>query len=296
MKKSYDKTDLACEMRSPVRGEGVPGVRTEEKTVHGTEILLTEVSPGEGERRSGRAAGQYVTVFTGQFWLKGAEEYEATLQALAEHLRKMAECALPHKPIRDLKLLVAGLGNRFITSDALGPLTVDRLIATRHIREADQRLFRLIGHAELSLIAPGVVGQTGFEAAEMVLGAARCAKPDLILVIDALAARSCHRLGTTVQLSNRGIMPGSGIGNHRQSIDRETMGVPVFSLGIPTVVSSSALIHEALTEAELPTEGETLTTLLNDGESFFVSPKDCDTVVAEGARLFADAIGLAFRS
>ena len=138
--------------------------------------------------------------------------------------------------------------------------------------------------------------QLGVETLELLKSVTKTVCPDLVVVIDALAARSCHRLGTTVQLSNRGIMPGSGIGNHRQSIDRETMGVPVFSLGIPTVVSSSALIHEALTEAELPTEGETLTTLLNDGESFFVSPKDCDTVVAEGARLFADAIGLAFRS
>ncbi|MBQ9121016.1 MAG: GPR endopeptidase [Clostridia bacterium] len=296
MHENYYRTDLACEIRRSSDGEKEPGVCTRQRTQNGIEVLETDIEPGEGETRSGRAAGRYITIFAGKFWLKGREEYDEICGVLSDTLRQMTERTLPHKNRKELKILIAGLGNRFITSDALGPLTVDRLIATRHIRETNTRLFHLIGNCEISLIAPGVIGQTGFEAAEMILGAAKCAEPDLILAIDALAARSCHRLGTTVQLSNRGIMPGAGIGNHRQSIDQETMGTPVFSLGIPTVVSSSALILEAMEEAAVPDAGgDRLSRLLKSGESFFVSPKECDTVVAEGAKLFSDAIQSAFR-
>ena len=294
MTKNYCRTDLACEWKGDTE-EGAEGVRVRRKTVGGTEILTTLVEAGAGERTAGRAAGKYVTVFAERFWLSEAKEYEQLYHLLAGELRQMAERALPHVPSTEWKILIAGLGNRFITSDALGPLTVDRLIATRHIRETNVRLFHLIGNCEISLIAPGVVGQTGFEAAELIRGAAECARPDLILAVDALAARSCARLGTTVQLSDRGILPGSGIGNHRKSIDRETMGTPVFSLGIPTVVSSSALLVEALEEAGVDAGDSRLTARLEEGRDFFVSPKECDTIVSEGAKLLADAISTAFR-
>lgn len=294
MEKNYCRTDLACEWKGDAEG-GEEGVRISRQTVDGTEILTTLVEAGKGEESAGRAAGKYVTVFAERFWLREAKEYEQLYRLVAGELRRMAENALPRTPRTEWKILIAGLGNRFITSDALGPLTVDRLIATRHIRETNARLFHLIGNCEISLIAPGVVGQTGFEAAELIRGAAECARPDLILAIDALAARSCGRLGTTVQLSDRGILPGSGIGNHRKSIDRENMGTPVFSLGIPTVVSASALLAEALEEAGVDTEDRRLTVRLEEGRDFFVSPKECDTIVSEGAKLLADAISTAFR-
>jgi len=294
MKNTDVKTDLACEWRGCESDRSQRGVRVKTQTVSGIRVQSVEVSAGEGERQVGRPAGEYVTVFSDKFWLTAREEYEALCAVLAERIRSLADGVLPHRSAELPRILVAGLGNRFVTADALGPLTVDRLIATRHIR-TNARLFQAVGSCEISLIAPGVVGQTGFEAAEMIRAAAECAKPDLILVIDALAARSCQRLGTTVQLSNRGVMPGSGVGNHRKSIDHHSMGAPVFTFGIPTVVSSAALIREAVAEAGLDSDAEARIGELAEAEECFVSPKNCDTIVAEGATLFADAIQQAFR-
>lgn len=295
MEKYVKRTDLACEIGQDIRKDLRAGIRTVERVENGIRTLVTDVEPGEGERCSGRAAGRYVTVYTKEFWLSSAEEYGVLCRTIATVLSKMTRDAFPCKNNAELKILIAGLGNRFITSDALGPLTTDRLIATRHIRETNTRLFHLIGNCEISLLAPGVVGQTGFEAAELIRGAAECAKPDLILAIDALASCSCERLGTTVQIANRGIMPGSGIGNHRQSIDSDTMKIPVFSLGIPTVVSSSTLILEAMEKAGMQETDGRMSDVLKNGESYFVTPKECDTVVAEGAKLLADAISHAYR-
>lgn len=295
MVKYVKRTDLACEIGQDIKKNSTTGIHAVERVENGIRTLVTDVEPGEGERCSGRAAGRYVTVYTKEFWLSSAEEYDVLYRTIATVLTKMTRDAFPCKNNAELKILIAGLGNRFITSDALGPLTTDRLIATRHIRETNTRLFHLIGNCEISLLAPGVVGQTGFEAAELIRGAAECAKPDLILAIDALAACSCERLGTTVQIANRGIMPGSGIGNHRQSIDSDTMQIPVFSLGIPTVVSSSTLILEAMEKAGMQEMDERMSDVLKNGESYFVTPKECDTVVAEGAKLLADAISHAYR-
>lgn len=295
MKKHSTRTDLACEIGQNIKQDGTHGIHARERKENGIQILVTDVEPGEGERNSGRAAGRYVTVYTKEFWLSSSEEYDILYRTIAALLTRMTKDTLPCKNNAELKILIAGLGNRFITSDALGPLTTDRLIATRHIRETNTRLFHLIGNCEISLLAPGVVGQTGFEAAELIRGAAERAKPDLILAIDALAARSCERLGTTVQIANRGIMPGSGIGNHRQSIDSDTMKIPVFSLGIPTVVSSSTLILEAMEKAGMGTMDDRMSDVLKNGENYFVTPKECDTIVAEGAKLLADAISHAYR-
>ena len=295
MEKHIPRTDLACEIGQNIKSDGTNGILAREQVKNGIRTLVTDITTKEGEQYSGRVIGQYVTVYTGEFWLDTPEKYNALFTTIASILEKMTQSAFPGVSKSKLKILVTGLGNRFITSDALGPLTVDRLIATRHIRNTDARLFRLIGSCETSLLAPGVVGQTGFEAAELIRGASDCAKPDLVLAIDALAARSLERLGTTVQISNRGIMLGAGIGNHRQSIDKDTMGIPVFSLGIPTVVSSSTLILEAIEKAKLHADNSHLHKILESGESYFVTPKECDAIVSEGAKLLADSISHAFR-
>jgi GPR endopeptidase len=145
--------------------------------------------------------------------------------------------------------LVVGLGNSEITPDAIGPFSVRKLNVTRHLRGIDEKLYDTIGRCEISALFPGVLGQTGIETVELIRGAAENAHPDVVLVIDALAARSCDRLAATVQLSDSGINPGSGIGNHRKAICRETVGVPVIALGVPTVVNSATLVYDALHKA-----------------------------------------------
>ena len=146
-------------------------------------------------------------------------------------------------------VFVAGLGNAELTADAIGPRTVRLLTATRHLREHAAGLYREAGCAALSALAPGVLGQTGIETVEILRGTVQTVRPDVMLVIDSLAARSCTRLASTVQITDTGISPGSGVGNHRAAINRATVGVPVISVGVPTVVNSATLVYDALSEA-----------------------------------------------
>ena len=178
-----------------------------------------------------------------------------------------------------LSVLVAGLGNAGLTADAIGPLTVEGLHVTRHLMDADQALYRSLGCSALSAIAPGVLGQTGVETLELLRGAVRAVKPDVVILIDALAARSCDRMAATVQISDVGISPGSGVGNRRAPIDRETLGVPVISIGVPTVVQSATLVWDALQSAGIQEIDERLEHVLKSGVNFFVSPKESDVCV-----------------
>ena len=193
-------------------------------------------------------------------------------------------------------VLTVGLGNRDITADALGPKTVDGLLVTRHIKEYKPDIFEKIGQREMSALCPGVVGQTGIETFELIEGAVKRVCPDLVIVIDALAARSVDRLATTVQISDTGIAPGSGIGNKRRRIDRESLGVPVLAVGVPTVVDSATLVYDALGRAGIEETSEELERVLENSRSFFVSLKESDVAVSESARLLANAINYAFRS
>ena len=189
---------------------------------------------------------------------------------------------------------MAGLGNRYIASDAIGPLAVRDITVTRHIKELDPALFGSLGSATVSAIAPGVIGQTGIEAVEIIRGAAENVSPGLIIAIDALAAKSIDRLAVTVQLSDTGIAPGSGIGNARKAIDRATLGIPVISVGVPTVVDSSTLIYDMLNLAGADDIPDCVKNALDNGRSFFVTLKDADSASRENAKLIARAINLAF--
>ena len=193
-------------------------------------------------------------------------------------------------------MLAVGLGNRAMTADAVGPESIRAMTATRHLRIEDPELFAKYSEAELSLLAPGVMGETGIEAVELVAGAVKAAAPELVIAVDALAARSVTRLATTVQLSDTGIRPGSGVGNSRRAIDRETLGVPVLAIGIPTVVSSHTLVYDAFRQAGIA-DGEIpdrLRELLSEGASFFVSPRESDTVTERAAQLVANAVNSSF--
>ena len=191
------------------------------------------------------------------------------------------------------RILIAGLGNRHITADALGDEVVGMITVTRHVK-ANRELFGLLGGREISAIAPGVLGETGIETAKLVAGAVRAAKPQIVVAVDALAARSTDRLATTVQLGSSGISPGSGIGGRRLAINEETLGVPVIALGVPTVVDSSTLVTDALEKAGMTGITEELRHVLESGRSFFVTPKETDTIIKELAELSARAITLAF--
>ena len=276
-------TDLACESTaSPVE------TREERVEIGAHPVLLTRRREADGSRS--------VTLSIGPITERGAGDLPALAHLLAAELTAMAEGLLGRALTPDCRILVAGLGNPAMTPDAIGPGTLRRMTVTRHLKAYDGELFAALGCGELAALSPGVLGQTGMEAAELVGCAAGLVRPHLIVAVDALAAAHCDRLCSTVQLSDRGISPGAGIGNRRAAMNRETMGCPVLGLGVPTVVDSSTLVWDALsrggmTEGEIPPD---LARVLDTGRSFIVSPKDCDEVVELSCRLLATGLDLAF--
>ncbi len=283
-------TDLACErMRADT---SIPGVAYREEEREGFHIGHLLITSDEGAEAIGKPKGHYTTLSFPPIY----QMDEGALLPLSGLLSSLILdfCERLGKPPRSV--LAVGLGNRAMTADAVGPCSIDRMLATRHLSLEEPALFEKLGKVELSLLAPGVLGRTGIEAYDLVKGAAAAISADLVLVIDALAARSTERLAATVQLSDTGIRPGSGVGNARRALDEVSLGVPVLSLGMPTVVNSSTLVRDAFSRANL-SDGEippALKEVLGTGQSFFVSPRECDVVTERAAQLFGDAVNMAF--
>ena len=283
---SYRRTDLAAELDLGDR----EGIAESTESLYGFEVSEIRILTDTASRRLSKPKGRYITADIGKLWLSSDERFDAAAKLISEKLAGLASELVGHSP---MSLLVAGLGNRRITADALGDETCGLITVTRHIKP-HRELYELIGGREISAVTPGVLGQTGIESAELVAAACERVRPELVIAIDSLCARSTDRLATTVQLGSSGISPGSGIGNRRSSIDRESLGVPVIALGIPTVVDSSTLVTDALEKAGITDYDEPLTKVLENGRSFFVTPKETDTIVRELSRLCAEAITLAF--
>lgn len=290
---TYTRTDLACE--SPVRDfSKMDGVDWHEERIGSFCFSELCIMNEDASLRIGKPPGRYITVTCGKINYLGDEDGALLTSLLAKRLTEVAQRLTGKQPGADFGIFVAGLGNAELTADAIGPRTVGRLTATRHLREHEAQLYHSIGCSALSALAPGVLGQTGIETLELLRGAVDFVKPDLVLVVDALAARSCDRLASTVQISDAGISPGSGVGNHRAAITRETLGIPVISLGVPTVVNSSTLVYDALGQAGITDLEEPLRRVLENGRSFFVSPKDSDVITERVARILSEAIEEAF--
>ena len=245
---------------------------------------------------TGKPMGTYATVFfDGAFSDDGLfdEAVEKTAEVLREFLKNVRS------------VLAVGLGNAEMTADALGPRVIDRLIVSRHLKDQLPELYRELALGDLSALRPGVLGQTGIETAELIRAAAETVKPDALLVFDALASRRVKRLCATVQISDTGITPGSGVGNHRSRIDRNTLGIPVISVGIPTVVDAATLTVDALEKIHATDgksridrwtedEGDALRELLNGYENnLIVTPQDIDTLIERTAKLLSEAVNKA---
>lgn len=287
------RSDLALEGAS---GENrrVGGTEWSQKRIGDLQKTRLRICTEEGARALGKPCGTYLTLeCRGLDRLAESEERELVRELSAE-LRDMAERVCRRRVDGSFSLLVAGLGNAALTADSIGPRIASALTATRHLALCEQELYRSLGCSSLATLSPGVLGETGIETACLLRSAVSCIRPDLVLAVDALAARGCERLGRTVQLSDAGIEPGSGVGNRRSAITEETVGVPVLALGVPTVVSSATLVWDALERAGLDPEIPALSRVLRDGEGFFVSPKECDLLVACAADLLARAISDAF--
>jgi len=238
------RTDLALESREIYRKNideksEVPGVQVEEYDSDEALITRVKILSKEGETAMGKPCGSYITIEIPRLHSEYHERYEATCNLLSKEL-----AALMHLP-KCTTALVIGLGNRYITADSLGPKTVDKLMTTRHLIEhIPDQLDECI--RPVCALAPGVLGITGIETSEIVKGVVERVKPDLVVAVDALAARRIDRINTTIQLSDTGISPGSGVGNRRQGLNKETLGVPTIAIGVPTVVDALTIANDTI--------------------------------------------------
>ncbi len=287
MNLSYIHTDLAAECRDDAEAGGLSGVRYSENEHGSLSISRIEILDEGGERALGKPKGVYVTLTFPD--LRYSEDLPSIRSALAEQIRFLMDVLAPGAQT----VLVVGLGNRRMIADAVGPQTTERILVTRHLRTLEPGLFADLGQRAVAAIAPGVLADTGVEAAHLVKKTVEAVCPDLVIAVDALAARHSDRLGCTVQLSGAGIAPGSGVGNARMALSRDTLGVPVLALGVPTVVNSATLVYDALEKAGVKELPEALAEVLENQRRFFVTPKDCDEVVDGLCDLLAAALDAA---
>ena len=281
------RTDLAAELDLADR----QNIKETGEKIGNITVTTVEIVTESTAKRLGKPVGKYITLDIGRIWYASDEDFDTAAKVISDKLSMLA-CELCQNTPESV--LVAGLGNRRITADALGDETVGLITVTRHLRTLNGKLFGMLGGREIAAVAPGVLGQTGIETAELIRGVCKQIKPSLVVAIDSLCARSTERLATTVQLGSSGINPGSGIGNHRKAITKESLGIPVIAFGVPTVVDSATLVLDALEKAGIDQPDDRLMKVLENRKGYFVTPKETDTIVRELSRLAAKAITMAF--
>ena len=239
------RTDLALEERESFEGDGgeVSGVSLKEWDRKQTGVKLTEVRilNEQGAKAMGKPMGTYLTLEADRLSKKDDEYHSEISDELGTQLKKLMDQMLKGQERETLSVLVVGLGNPSVTPDSLGPRVLNNLQVTRHLTgEYGEDFLKKRDLPAISGIIPGVMAQTGMETAEILKGIIHQTRPQMLIVIDALAARSVRRLGTTIQLTDTGIHPGSGVGNHRHSLTKDSLGIPVLAIGVPTVVAFSS--------------------------------------------------------
>ena len=309
------RTDLALETREKFEEDNVEikGVRVEEEYRETSEIKITTmvIETENGAKAMGKLKGTYITLEAANMDCQDEDYHREISLELAKIIKKL----LPRKE-ETLSVLVAGLGNREVTPDALGPRVVDNMLITRHVlKEFGKYAFGEDEVNAVSGIVPGVMAQTGMESQEIIRGVVDETKPDVMIAIDALAARSTRRLSRTIQITDTGINPGSGVGNHRHGLSEKTMGIPVIAIGVPTVVDAATIVNDTMhTLIQAMEEHSHLKNLstglnaLNDMEKYelirellspqlntmFVTPKDIDESVKRLSYTLSEGLNIAF--
>lgn len=320
------RTDLALETQEKMQEEHIDirGVRfLEEKKPYGMTVSTVVIDTENAARSMGKPKGRYITLEAENL----SEEDEDYHREISMELAKIIRGILPEKMVKkenledltegiEVAVLIVGLGNRGVTPDALGPRVVDNMFITRHVlQEFGKYAFGNVKTGSISGIVPGVMAQTGMETVEIIRGVVKESKPDFAIVIDALAARNTKRLGRTIQLSDTGINPGSGVGNHRNAINEKSIGVPVISVGVPTVVDAATIVADGMSaliramgeSAALKNLGDNLDEL-GDSEKqelarevlspqlhgMFVTPKNIDESVKQLSFTISEALNIAF--
>lgn len=258
----------------------------------GIEICKLNIKNGEASKRYSCAVGSYVTVYTDRLDRYDTFERDTISDIVADEIRALTQKNCAKRDINSLSVLIAGMGNREITPDALGARTVDLVRVTRHMQKFHPDYSNEV--STITAVACGVLGKTGIESFELLKGIIDQIHPQLLIAVDALAAKSSSRVASVIQISDTGISPGSGVGNKLTEINQKTVGIPVIALGIPTVVSAATLVADALNDAGIQVVDKKMRGVLENYREMFVSPKECDLIVKSSAELLARAIEKAF--
>ena len=282
------RTDLALEAQelwqeSAEKTSKLSGVKAGKSRREGYPVTKVEILDDQGAQTLGKPVGTYLTLDLTAYWQRKEDYFDRAVRALGAELKQM----LPS----DGAALVIGLGNRAMTPDAVGPLTLESVLITRHLRAAMPKQFG--GFRPVSAFSVGVLGTTGVESAEAVRGLVKEVKPDFVIAVDALASRRTGRVCATVQLSDSGIVPGSGVGNHRSALNKESLGVPVFAVGIPTVVDAATLAADLLEESGVTEFDEKR--LRSRKQPMTVTPRDIDAQVRELSRVLGYGVNWALQ-
>ncbi|MDR2654807.1 MAG: GPR endopeptidase [Oscillospiraceae bacterium] len=278
------RTDLALEIHEMLKAGDGKGVYTSSEKHGKMTVSMINITSPMGALRMNKPMGEYITISCPPF----SDNIEMASEEIEIIAGKIA-CLLPKN--KDLALVV-GLGNRNITPDALGPSVIERILATRHISDDVKRSTGLEMLRPVAAISPGVLGQTGVETAEIIHSVVSEISPGVVIVIDALASRSASRLGTTIQISNTGISPGSGVLNKRKEISAQSLGCPVISIGTPTVVDLISLIKEIAQTDDLSAYKDKIEPR---GEPMMLTPKEIDLIISRASRVVAMAINRALQ-
>ncbi len=303
-------TDIAIESKEVVEenypNDEIDGVIVEEDIYEKEGIKATRVKiiNEEGEKLLGKSMGNYITIEADSITNGSIIEHNAISKILIKYINELGKIDLVKK------ILVVGLGNDRVSADSLGPKVVSRILVTRHIIDnVSPDLAKKL--KIVSGISPGVMGQTGIETVETIKGVVKRIKPDLIIAIDALAARKTSRINTTIQLSDTGIVPGSGVNNRRKGLNFDTLGVPVVAIGVPTVISATSMVNDTidllLDKLELKDDvlanmtekekqgliGEVMTPYV---ENLYVTPKEVDSSIRRLTTIISNSINLSLHN
>lgn len=276
------RTDLAVEaIENHKTAAALPHVRQSDRTLEGFAVHEVRILSEDAAREIGKPQGRYLTLELDALIRREEDAFPRACKALSTMLREL----LPHP--NDGPVLIAGLGNRMITPDAIGPQTADHVIATRHLVAQSPEVFA--DWRPVSALAPGVLGQTGVETGEVICGVLDRVRPAAVIAVDALAAGRLSRLLRTVQLADTGITPGAGVGNARAALNEETLGVPVIAVGVPTVVDGATLAHEISSQL-----GQPACEALDDlSQPVMITTRDIDREVADISRMIGYAVNMA---
>jgi len=278
------RTDLALEAKelwqeSASQQTKLEGVEAREDNREGFHVDTVRVLDRRGEQALGKPAGTYVTLTLDGLKRREEDAFGRAARAIAGQLRPLLGNLAEDAPV-----LVAGLGNRAITPDAIGPLVHQHTMVTRHLVEQIPEHFG--SFRPVASLSAGVLGTTGVESGALIRAVCDAIRPACVIAVDALASRSLHRVCRTVQLADTGIVPGSGVGNHRKALNRETLGIPVIAVGVPTVVDGATLAMDLMGHEEPPE-------LAKGVENLMVTPRDIDSQVSDLAKVVGFGINLA---